>query len=931
MMTMLGAMALCCGATAAMAEVSATEEGLRVRSGRAGYTLGYPVFLEATGDKSFKPIEIKADGGSAQLRYQDGATVAVKVQASGEVELAPNGVPGTWKRYKMTSQLGYGVAEGGAFAIGGGASTPFPQAKPPKPMLHQGPAESLTVTTGEGDWVTFGFPQHSYLQLQDNREWGWKMFQFHILCVYHKDWGAIRLNLTSGRDEAVAAARPTVKVDELGQNALMDWPLKARAIEDMKGDVGTEEAYYAALAAGAPALDEIGGLPGSAERFGFQKTGFFHVEQKDGKWYLVNPAGNLFFHLGVCSFLPYQSATKVEGREEIYAWLPPRESEFATAWGDKHGSTRDQFNFHVANLIRKYGEPYNPTSYSGRFIRRVRSFGFNSGGAFGDPDKTARDTLRFPYTSSLPLSKWGAKMKELDRDVWDPFDEGNRANVVANFKRLADRANDPLLIGYFIANEPLYENLPAKIPTLDASWACKRALVDMLKAKYVTVEAFHAAWGLPDGPAFEEHYERGLPVKTAHAAADMRDYMALFHETLFKLVHDNLRLHDPNHMILGTRLQRGTFNNEQYCRILAKYTDVVSYNCYTYGIDRVFLTKVQGWLGGKPMILSEFYWDSPSDSGLPGGVKDIGSQKERGLAYRDYVETAATLGYVVGIQWYTLLDTHYTGVGFAGYGGWNANEGLFSVVDRPWKPMVELMAETNHDIYKVVLRERAAFAWDDPRFKVGGGGGSKVASAPRAPGAIVLDGRTEDWPGVPPESIGAERLVEGASDGGVEAVFRVCWDDAHLHVLVDVSDPTPMRNDHTGERAWDGDAVELFVGGEAPKQDGPLLASDRHVLLSAATATEVPRAFIRNAPADAPHESDLVAVVPRADGKGYVLETSIPWDLLDIKPGFDQSLLFDLAVDDGETGERRTRQLMWNGTSRNSNDRGGWGRLRLVQ
>jgi hypothetical protein len=165
----------------------------------------------------------------------------------------------------------------------------------------------------------------------------------------------------------------------------------------------------------------------------------------------------------------------------------------------------------------------------------------------------------------------------------------------------------------------------------------------------------------------------------------------------------------------------------------------------------------------------------------------------------------------------------------------------------------------------------------------------------------------------------------------VEAGFRVCWDDKCLYLLVDVSDPTPMLNDHVGEGVWAGDAVEVFIGGDKLKQDGDLLFSDRHVMINAAAVADAPRVFYRNAPADAVHESNDVAVVPRPDGKGYIMEASIPWAHLDIKPAMERELLFDLAIDDGETGARRTRQLMWNGPSRNSKDRGGWGRLKLVQ
>ena len=81
------------------------------------------------------------------------------------------------------------------------------------------------------------------------------------------------------------------------------------------------------------------------------------------------------------------------------------------------------------------------------------------------------------------------------------------------------------------------------------------------------------------------------------------------------------------------------------------------------------LQRVHGWIGDRPMFFSEFYFDSPSDSGLTGGGKDVASQRERGLAYRQYVEQAAALGYVVGIEWFTLVDQATTGRFFEKYSG----------------------------------------------------------------------------------------------------------------------------------------------------------------------------------------------------------------------------------------------------------------------
>jgi hypothetical protein len=116
------------------------------------------------------------------------------------------------------------------------------------------------------------------------------------------------------------------------------------------------------------------------------------------------------------------------------------------------------------------------------------------------------------------------------------------------------------------------------------------------------------------------------------------------------------------------------------------------------------------------MILSEFFWSSPRDSGLVGG-REVRSQQERGLMYRNYVEQAASLGFVIGIEWFTLVDQSVTGRWFSKYSGESANTGLFSVTDRPWKPMLEEMAKTNHGIYDVVQGRRAPFVWEEAKVR----------------------------------------------------------------------------------------------------------------------------------------------------------------------------------------------------------------------
>ena len=149
---------------------------------------------------------------------------------------------------------------------------------------------------------------------------------------------------------------------------------------------------------------------------------------------------------------------------------------------------------------------------------------------------------------------------------------------------------------------------------------------------------------------------------------------------------------------------------------MGRHVDVVSYNYYTYGVDTAALRRYHAWTGGKPMMLSEFFWASSKDSGLVGG-REVDSQQERGLAYRNYVEQAASLGFIVGIEWFTLVDQAATGRWFSRYNGESYNTGLLSVADRPWRSMLAEMMKTNHGIYEVLLGRRAPFSWDDPRFQ----------------------------------------------------------------------------------------------------------------------------------------------------------------------------------------------------------------------
>ena len=693
-----------CGSSPALAaEFKTTLKGIAINAGSLGeFELSYPSFTDAANKPVHKLVEAKAEGASAVLRYEDGGKIEATVDAKGDVTLVFATIPADVKSFTCEMLIDISFNKGGLWKMGSKEGQ-FPKEKPSNPQLFSDHAEAFTLINAQGRSLTVETPAFAFVQLTDNREWNWPIYAWKCFVPYTPDLKKAEFHL---KVETGSGGKKLV--DSLGQSTLEDWPGKVKSAEELKADVAADATYYASLP--APKRDDFGGLPGSGARLGLKETGFFHVETKGGKTWLVDPAGNAFFHTGLCGFQPSDDYTYVHGREDIYEWLPKPGGEFSTAF--REGDPAN-VSFYVANTIRKFGQPYDFDAFAARMIGRVRKFGFNSIGSFSNVPPKAAKEASFPYVLTLDINEWqGVPRIPGAWEVFDPFDAKVRSLIESILaKTLPVRANDPLVIGYFIINEPRYDVLPTVLPSLTGGQACKAALVDFLRKKYRTVDSFNTAWKL-GAASFEELVGKGLAVTTSEAKDDVQAFTGVFLETLFELVSTNYRKHDKNHLLLGCRLQPVTIENEQLCRIAGKYVDVMSYNYYTYAVDKDQLKRVHEWTGGKPLMLSEFFWSSPRDSGLVGG-REVHSQQERGLIYRNYVEQSAALGFVVGIEWFTLIDQATTGRWFSKYNGESANTGIFSVTDRPWKAMVEEMAKTNHGIYEVLLGERPPFAWDE--------------------------------------------------------------------------------------------------------------------------------------------------------------------------------------------------------------------------
>ena len=894
--------------------------GVKLACGSMGdFELAHPK-LKIGGEDRSKPIETKVDGNVCRLKFKGGGELTVKLDGRRihyHLDRKPDGYDKPFQDMFVPMTFN----QGGKWYVDS-KSGEFPLAKGPT-KLFQGNTKTFAVSGPDNAKLSLKFSTAPWMEVQDNREWGWAIFWNG----FHLPGGLSDWTVDVALDTSAFARK--VLVDKFGQ-VTRDFKGKVKDEAEFIAVAKSEDAYYRSLgfagkmAERKMALDKFGGLAGAGAKIGLRKTGYFHCEKKTIKgkerWLLVDPEGNPFFHLGICCFSAgSDDATDVSGREDAFAWLPPHDEKFVAAWKDKPGDWWNgrAVSFYKANAIRKYGK-FDDSAMSARYVERARAVGFNSIGAFSPWPKEAKDR-NFPYVGFVSLGS--PKMIPSVRGMFDPFDEKSRSEVARAMKGMAKNAGDPLIIGYSLANEQGLEDIPRAIPALDATWAAKRAFVKSLERKYGTIAKFNAAWDAKEGD-FRALEAKGLAVTTKAAFADVNAFKEQFLEEYYSLVEREFRANDPNHMLIGNRWQPGTANDETLCRVAGRHMDVISINYYTAGVDRKFITRLYGWTGGKPQFWSEFYYTSTKESNCGPSGFDLATQKERGMAYRNYVEAAAELGFVTGIEWFTLIDQAATGRFFEGQNGERANTGLFDVLDRPYKDMFAEMLQAHLDVYPVWLGASAAWKFDDPRYN-GSGNATRSYSVGRPIAKMAVDGKQDGYPLRPPERISSSRLVMGRDAEGLEASFKGSWDDQNLYLLVTVTDASPQSNKEKGQWIWNGDGIEVFLGAESPDKGGPMLFTDRQVLVSAASG----EAFVPKNAKNIPVKGCALAT---PDGKGHVIEVAIPWSLIEYTPKANDTILFDLAVDDAPAGGSRVRQLMWNGSQRNSSDRSAWGRLTLV-
>ncbi len=199
----------------------------------------------------------------------------------------------------------------------------------------------------------------------------------------------------------------------------------------------------------------------------------------------------------------------------------------------------------------------------------------------------------------------------------------------------------------------------------------------------------------------------------------------------------------------------------------------------------------------------------------------------------------------------------------------------------------------------------------------------------------VLDGSLDEWaPRAYPISHVVHNL-EGTTWQGPDDLYGssyLAWDDAFLYIGVQVTDNVHAQTE-TGESIFRGDEVEIQVDTKLDEDFDDTSLSDDDIQIGFSPgnfSTREPEVHIWR-PASLTQSGAMVELAARKTETGYVLETAIPWWMLQGRPPTETAVGITINVSDNDTpNEAQQIRLLSNSPNRTWGDPTTWGTLILV-
>jgi hypothetical protein len=439
---------------------------------------------------------------------------------------------------------------------------------------------------------------------------------------------------------ARAASFVPVKAKRKPADAWQDYP--TRTLDQLKG-------FRAG--ARAPQCDAYGGR----EDRHIRASGFFRVEKIQDRWWLVDPQGRLFLHVGVVSVTPGNS-----GRNR-------------------------------AQLAARFGTEQH---WAGETSKLLRHYGFNGTGNWSASEilRAAPSPLVYTVRSDF-LGSFGRKHALTHQqpghlgypnDVIPVFHPGFEPFCDEYARSVTGRRDDAFLLGYFSDNE-----LPAPGDVLEKSMALDAGDARLAPGRHAAEQWIARRKGA------------AVPVSdlTAEDREAFREYLF---ERYFSATTKALRKHDGNHLCLGPRLHGVSLRSPGVMRAAGRHLDVIATNVYgQWSIDASMLDM---WRkeAGKPFLVTEFYAKG-MDSGFPnntGAGWVVATQQDRGWFYQNFTLSLLESKQCVGWHWFKYMDNDPEDL-TTDPSNRDSNKGIVKIDYQPYEALLQPMAALNREVYRL--------------------------------------------------------------------------------------------------------------------------------------------------------------------------------------------------------------------------------------
>lgn len=462
-------------------------------------------------------------------------------------------------------------------------------------------------------------------------------------------------------------------VDEFGQANFAEWPDKVHSREELRARAASEEAEIAASPEGIPEADRFGGWANGPQ---LKATGHFRTEKVNGKWWLVDPEGHLFFSHGVnCGW--ELAPTGITGRESYFEKLPPREGETLQFWKHfKNPTFRNYysepghypfwaFSFTKYDLWLKYGEGWY-TRNAEMSQRRMKAWGINThSGRIPGLEKLPR---RVPFvtgfsTKSRPIvgvnGYWGK--------LGDPFAPEFEKSCIEGAERVRAWGLSEWCVGWTSDNEKSWcrdgATLARGVLASPEDQPARIALMKMLA-------------------------EKGMTTNTVTDAV-LRELGEAVAEKYYSTVRAAIKRVAPDILYLGDRNDK---RNPDVFRAAARNCDVVTVNIY----DHIPSVRLPADAEDKPLMVTEFHFGCYDTGYFYASLIPVNDQKERAECYLKYLRAAVDNPAYVGAHWFCWRDCTITGQLSEGA---NAQCGIVSTTDVPYTELVKAIRTVSREMY----------------------------------------------------------------------------------------------------------------------------------------------------------------------------------------------------------------------------------------